>query len=316
MASVIVFKCHRSKKGSCNRCCKIFESNIYLLPITQKLFIGIIMLAKRIIPCLDCDLNVPHGRVVKGVEFKQIRYAGEPVALATKYYEDGADEIVFLDITASHERRETMADVIKATTENVFVPICVGGGIRKPQDYVNMLKAGADKCSTNTAAIHNPDLINEASKVVGSQACVIGIDAKRRYVDDPQENDDHVIIETPQGYCWYDCSIYGGREFTGIDAIKWAMECQERGAGEILLTSMDRDGTKDGYDIPLNRAMSEMLDIPIIASGGGGSPEHIYETLTKGKSDAALAASIFHFDEYPVPVVKEYLKERGVAVRL
>lgn len=274
------------------------------------------MLAKRIIPCLDCDLNVPHGRVVKGVEFKQIRYAGEPVELATKYYEDGADEIVFLDITASHERRETMADVINATTENVFVPICVGGGIRKPQDYVNMLKAGADKCSTNTAAIHNPDLINEASKVVGSQACVIGIDAKRRYIEDPKENDEHVIIETPQGYCWYDCSIYGGREFTGIDAVKWAIECQERGAGEILLTSMDRDGTKDGYDIPLNQIMSQMLDIPIIASGGGGNPDDIYEVLTRGKADAALAASIFHFDEYPVPVVKEFLKEKGVAVRV
>jgi cyclase len=274
------------------------------------------MLAKRIIPCLDCDLNVPHGRVVKGVEFKQIRYAGDPVELATKYYEDGADEIVFLDITASHERRETMAEVINATTENVFVPICVGGGIRKPQDYVNMLKAGADKCSTNTAAIHNPDLINEASKVVGSQACVIGIDAKRRYIEDPKESDEHVIIETPQGYCWYDCSIYGGREFTGIDAVKWAMECQERGAGEILLTSMDRDGTKDGYDIPLNQTMSQMLDIPIIASGGGGNPDDIYEVLTLGKADAALAASIFHFDEYPVPVVKEFLKEKGVAVRL
>ena len=274
------------------------------------------MLAKRIIPCLDCDLNVPHGRVVKGIEFKQIRYAGEPVELATKYYEDGADEIVFLDITASHERRETMAHVIEATTENVFVPICVGGGIRKPQDYVNMLKAGADKCSTNTAAIQNPDLINEASKVVGSQACVIGIDAKRRYVEDPKENDDHIIIETPQGYCWYDCSIYGGREFTGIDAVKWAMECQERGAGEILLTSMDRDGTKDGYDLPLNQTMSEMMDIPIIASGGGGNPEHIHEVLTKGKADAALAASIFHFDEYPVPVVKEFLKNMGVEIRM
>jgi imidazole glycerol-phosphate synthase subunit HisF len=250
------------------------------------------------------------------VEFKQIRYAGEPVELATKYYEDGADEIVFLDITASHERRETMADVINATTENVFVPICVGGGIRKPEDYVNMLKAGADKCSTNTAAIHNPDLINEASKVVGSQACVIGIDAKRRYIEDPKENDEHVIIETPQGYCWYDCSIYGGREFTGIDAVKWAMECQERGAGEILLTSMDRDGTKDGYDIPLNQTLSQMLDIPIIASGGGGNPDDIYEVLTRGKADAALAASIFHFDEYPVPVVKEFLKEKGVAVRV
>jgi cyclase len=273
------------------------------------------MLAKRIIPCLDCDLNVPHGRVVKGVEFKQIRYAGEPVELATRYYQEGADEIVFLDITASHERRDTMAQVIEATTENVFVPICVGGGIRKVSDYVKMLKAGADKCSTNTAVIHNPNLINEASEVVGSQACVIGIDAKRRYLDNPKENSDKIIVETEKGYCWYDCSIYGGREFTGIDAISWSIECQERGAGEILLTSMDRDGTKDGYDIPLTRTMSEMLDIPIIASGGGGNPEHIYEAFTKGKADAALAASIFHYNEYPVPVVKEYLKDKGVSVR-
>ena len=273
------------------------------------------MLAKRIIPCLDCDLNVPHGRVVKGIEFKQIRYAGEPVELATRYYEDGADEIVFLDITASHERRETMADVIKATTENVFVPICVGGGVRKPSDYVNMLRAGADKCSTNTAAILNPDLINEASKVVGSQACVIGIDAKRRYVNDPQERSDKIVINTEMGYCWFDCSIYGGREFTGIDAISWAIECQERGAGEILLTSMDRDGTKDGYDLELTRAMSENLDIPVIASGGVGNPKHIYDAFEVGKADAALAASIFHFNEYPVQVVKEYLKDKGILVR-
>lgn len=273
------------------------------------------MLAKRIIPCLDCDLNVPNGRVVKGVEFKQIRYAGEPVELATQYYEDGADEIVFLDITASHERRETMAEVIKATTENVFVPICVGGGIRKPEDYVNMLRAGADKCSTNTAAIQNPNLINEASKVVGSQACVIGIDAKRRYVENPKENSDKIIIETERGSCWFDCSIYGGREFTGIDAISWAIECQQRGAGEILLTSMDRDGTKDGYDLELTRAMSENLDIPVIASGGVGNPDHIYDAFKIGKADAALAASIFHFNEYPVYVVKEHLKKRGILVR-
>ncbi|QUH23335.1 imidazole glycerol phosphate synthase subunit HisF [Methanobacterium alkalithermotolerans] len=273
------------------------------------------MLAKRIIPCLDCDLQVPYGRVVKGVEFKQIRYAGEPVDLATKYYHEGADEIVFLDITASHERRETMADVIRATTENVFVPICVGGGIRKPQDYVNMLKAGADKCSTNTAAIHNPDLINEASKIVGSQACVIGIDAKRRYIEDESEAKDKIIVETKKGLAWFDCSIYGGREFTGIDAISWAMECQDRGAGEILLTSMDRDGTKDGYDLELTRTISESVDIPVIASGGVGNPQHILEAFTLGKADAALAASIFHFNEYPVPEVKEYLKEKGVVIR-
>jgi len=275
----------------------------------------LLMLAKRIIPCLDCDLQVPHGRVVKGVEFKQIRYAGEPVELATKYYEDGADEIVFLDITASHERRETMADVIKTTTENVFVPICVGGGIRKPADYVNMLKAGADKCSTNTAAIHNPDLISEASKIVGSQACVIGIDAKRRYIEDESEAKDKIIVETKKGLAWFDCSIYGGREFTGMDAIAWAMECEDRGAGEILLTSMDRDGTKDGYDLELTRAISESVDIPVIASGGVGTPQHVLEAFTLGKADAALAASIFHFNEYPVPEVKAFLKDNGVVVR-
>ena len=273
------------------------------------------MLSKRIIPCLDCDLNVPHGRVVKGVEFKQIRYAGEPVELATRYYQEGADEIVFLDITASHERRDTMAQVIDATTENVFVPLCVGGGIRKVSDYVKMLKAGADKCSTNTAAIFNPDLINEASEVVGSQACVIGIDAKRRYLDNPDENSDKIIVQTEKGYCWYDCSIYGGRKFTGIDAIAWAIECQERGAGEILLTSMDRDGTREGYDIPLTRTLSNILDIPIIASGGVGNPEHIYQAFEKGKADAALAASIFHYNEYPIQTVKEYLLDKGISVR-
>ena len=262
------------------------------------------MLSKRIIPCLDCDLQVPEGRVVKGVEFKQIRYAGNPVELATKYYEQGADEIVFLDITASHERRQTMANVIKEAVENVFAPICVGGGIREVEDYVNMLKAGADKCSTNTAAIKDPSLINRASELVGSQACVIGIDAKRRYVDNPSEDDEHIIIETDDGYCWFDCSIYGGREFTGIDAIKWAIECEERGAGEILLTSMDRDGTKIGYDLDLTKAISNNVSIPVIASGGVGNPEHIAEAFTKGEADAALAASIFHFDEYPIPEVK------------
>ncbi|MDE4077994.1 imidazole glycerol phosphate synthase subunit HisF [Methanosphaera sp. Vir-13MRS] len=274
------------------------------------------MLSKRIIPCLDCDLQVPEGRVVKGVEFKQIRYAGNPVELATKYYQQGADEIVFLDITASHEHRSTMADVIKKAVENVFVPICVGGGIRKVDDYVNMLKAGADKCSTNTAAIKDPSLINRASELVGSQACVIGIDAKRRYVDNPSESDEHYIVETDEGYCWFDCSIYGGREFTGIDAVKWAIECEERGAGEILLTSMDRDGTKVGYDLDLTRTISENVTIPVIASGGVGNPEHIYEAFDKGKADAALAASIFHFDEYPIHEVKQYLKNKNISIRL
>ena len=274
------------------------------------------MLSKRIIPCLDCDLKVPDGRVVKGIEFKQIKYAGEPVELAKKYYIDGADEIVFLDITASHERRATMKHVIEKVTEEVFVPICIGGGIRKVEDYINMLKAGADKCSTNTAAIHNPDLINEASEVVGSQACVIGIDAKSRYLENPKEKTDKTIVETENGYCWFECSIYGGHEFTGIDAVVWAQECQDRGAGEILLTSMDRDGTKDGCDIALTKTINEAVDIPVIASGGVGNPEDIYQVFKQTDVSAALAASIFHFDEYPVPVVKEYLKGKRINVRV
>ena len=274
------------------------------------------MLTKRIIPCLDCDLQVPEGRVVKGVEFKQIRYAGNPVELATKYYEDGADEIVILDITASHERRGTMVDVIERLTENVFIPICVGGGIRKVEDYTRMLKAGADKCSTNTAAIHNPQLLTDASKVVGSQAVVIGIDAKRRYVEEDKEAaKGKTIVDTDQGEVWFDCSIYGGRGFTGMDAIAWAQECQDRGAGEVLLTSMDGDGTKDGYDLVLTKAINDNVDIPVIASGGVGNPHHILEAFEIADASAALAASIFHFDEYPVPVVKKYLKEKGVPIR-
>jgi cyclase len=274
------------------------------------------MLTKRIIPCLDCDLQVPEGRVVKGVEFKQIKYAGNPVDLATRYYEEGADEVVVLDITASHERRATMADVIDRLTENVFMPICVGGGIRKVDDYIKMLKAGADKCSTNTAAIKNPELLTEASKVVGSQAVVIGIDAKRRYVDHPDDAPDKIVIETDKGYCWFDTSIYGGREFTGIDAIAWAQKCQDLGAGEILLTSMDGDGTQNGYDIELNKTINDAVDIPVIASGGVGEPRHILEVFEKTDVSAALAASIFHFNQYSIGTVKEYLKENNVAVRL
>ena len=289
-------------------------SKIYLK--TSFRLIVIIMLTKRIIPCLDCDLQVPEGRVVKGVEFKQIRYAGNPVELATKYYEDGADEIVILDITASHERRGTMVDVIERLTENVFIPICVGGGIRKVEDYTRMLKAGADKCSTNTAAIHNPQLLTDASKVVGSQAVVIGIDAKRRYVEEDKEAaKGKTIVDSEQGEVWFDCSIYGGREFTGMDAIAWAQECQDRGAGEVLLTSMDGDGTKDGYDLVLTKAINDNVDIPVIASGGVGNPQHILEAFEVADASAALAASIFHFDEYPVPVVKKFLKEKGVPIR-
>ena len=273
------------------------------------------MLTKRIIPCLDCDLQVPEGRVVKGIEFKQIKYAGNPVELATKYYKEGADEIVILDITASHERRETMKDVIERITENVFIPICVGGGIRTSDDYVKMLKAGADKCSTNTAAIENPQLIKDAAEIVGTQAVVVGIDAKRKYVSQQEDAKDKNVFETNKGNCWFECSTYGGREFTGIDAIEWAKECQNLGAGEILLTSMDRDGTKEGYDIELTKAINDAVDIPVIASGGVGNPKDILDVFEKTDVSAALAASIFHFNEYPIEEVKSYLRENNVLIR-
>lgn len=273
-------------------------------------------LCRRIIPCLDCDLAVPEGRVVKGVEFKHIKYAGTPWELAERYYEEGADEIVFLDITASHERRETMTKVIEKTSERVFVPLTVGGGIQTREDARRAFNAGADKVAINTAAIKNPDLVNELAKYFGSQACVVAIDAKRRYVSSPKEAENRVLVETPEGLCWYECSIYGGREFTGVDAVKWAQEVEERGAGEILLTSMDRDGTKEGYDIPLTKAVSERVNIPVIASGGCGNPDHMYEVFKKTRADAALAASIFHYRKYRVREVKEFLLKKGVPVRI
>ncbi|RLI05292.1 imidazole glycerol phosphate synthase subunit HisF [Candidatus Bathyarchaeota archaeon] len=274
------------------------------------------MICRRIIPCLDCDLAIPEGRVVKGVEFKQIRYAGVPWQLAKKYYEDGADEIVFLDITASHEKRETMVHIIEKTSENVFVPLTVGGGIRTVEDARKVFNAGADKVSVNTAAIKNPNLINQLAKHFGSQACVVAIDAKRRYVKSPRDAEDKIVVETPEGFCWFECSIYGGRQFTGLDALKWALEVEQRGAGEILLTSMDKDGTVEGYDIPLTKAVSEMVNIPVIASGGCGTLEHIYEVFNKTQATAALAASIFHYGTYRVKEVKEYLAKKGVTVRL
>jgi len=246
---------------------------------------------------LDCDLSVPQGRVVKGVRFKQIQYAGDPVKLAEKYYKDGADELVFLDITASSDRRGTMLDVIERTTENVFIPVTVGGGIRKVEDIQNALKAGADKVSVNTAAVEDPKLISEGSRRFGEQCIVVAIDAKR------------------SGKSW-NVWTYGGRKDTGNDAIKWARKVEQLGAGEILLTSMDCDGTKDGYDLELTRTISEAVNIPVIASGGAGEPKHLLEAFKDGKADAALAASIFHFNQYPIRTVKEYLRENGVLMRL
>ncbi|MBM4340844.1 MAG: imidazole glycerol phosphate synthase subunit HisF [Deltaproteobacteria bacterium] len=251
------------------------------------------MLAKRIIPCLD----VKDGRVVKGTQFVDLKDAGDPVENAKAYDEQGADEIAFLDITASHEKREILIDIVRRTAEEIFIPLTVGGGVRSLEDIRKLLKAGADKVSINTAAVKDSSFVKRASMRFGSQCIVIAIDAKRR------------------GQGW-EVFTHGGRIPTGIDAVLWAEQMEELGAGEILLTSMDRDGTKDGYDIELTRIISESINIPVIASGGVGTLAHLYEGLALGKASAVLAASIFHYREYSVAQVKSYLKEKGVTVRL
>ena len=270
------------------------------------------MLARRVIPCLDCDLQVPGGRVVKGIEFQQIRYAGVPWELAGKYYQDGADEIVFLDITASHERRETMTEVIKRTSRSVFVPRAVAGGISSLEPAREVFNAGADKITLNTSALNRPELISEIASHYGNQAVVLAIDAKRRYALEAGRE----VVQTESGPCWFECSYYGGRRFTGVDALAWAKKAVSLGAGEILLTSMDRDGTYDGFDIPLTDAVSRSVKVPVIASGGCASPDHMLEVFQKTQASAALAASIFHFGEWNVRDVKDYLKKRGVVVRI
>ncbi|RKQ60593.1 cyclase [Thermovibrio guaymasensis] len=252
------------------------------------------MLAKRVIPCLD----VKEGRVVKGVNFVNLIDAGDPVENAKVYDQQGADELVFLDITASYEKRGIMIDVVRRTAEEVFMPLTVGGGVRTVEDIRNLLNAGADKVSINTAAVKNPQLITEGAKLFGSQCIVVAIDVKR---------------VAPRKW---EVFIHGGRTPTGIDAVEWAKEVVDRGAGEILLTSMDRDGTKAGYDVELTRAISKAVSVPVIASGGAGKMEHFYEGLTEGKADAVLAASVFHFREISIPELKKYLKERGVWVRI
>ncbi len=252
------------------------------------------MLAKRIIPCLD----VTGGRVVKGTNFVNLRDAGDPVELAAFYDREGADELVFLDITASSDGRATMLDVVRRTSEEVFIPFTVGGGIRTVEDIRVMLAAGADKVSVNTAAVQNPALISEGANKFGTQCIVLAVDAKR--AQEPGK---------------WEVYIHGGRTPTGIDVLEWIKKGEELGAGEILLTSMDCDGTKDGYDVELTRAVAELVNIPVIASGGVGNLEHIREGLVEGKADAALAASIFHFGEYSIRETKDFLKERGVVVR-
>ncbi len=269
------------------------------------------MLAKRIIPCLD----VKEGRVVKGIEFVNLRDAGDPVECARAYDRAGADELVFLDITASHERRKIMIDVVRRTAEQCFMPLTVGGGLRTIDDIDAMLRAGADKVSINTPAVDHPDFINESSQRYGAQCIVVAIDAKRRSLPKGvRANLSRADLRTPDPLGW-EVFTHGGRTPRGLDAVAWAREAQQRGAGEILLTSMDADGTLSGYDIALTRAIAEAVSIPVIASGGAGNLEHLAEALTEGKADAALAASIFHFGTYSIAETKEFLAARGVPVR-
>ena len=299
------------------------------------------MLAKRIIPCLD----VHGGRVVKGVNFVNLQDAGDPVDIAARYEQEGADELVFLDITASHEEREIMIDVVQRTSEVCFMPLTVGGGIRTLDDIRDLLKAGCDKVSINTSAVTSPEFVREAALRFGSQCIVVNIDPRRVAVTPEQESTLHDRMEQfgvaeslrvrarhlPESgsfadrfsehapgicTCYWDVHINGGRVPTGLDAVAWAQEVEQLGAGEIVLTSMDADGTKDGYDIEITRAVADVVEIPVVASGGAGSPEHLAAAVTQGGATAALAASIFHYGEYTIAETKEYMAKQGVPVRL
>ena len=257
-------------------------------------------LAKRIIPCLDVD----NGRVVKGVQFVDIRDAGNPVEVARRYNEQGADEITFLDITASHEARDTTVKTVEKIASEVFIPLTVGGGIRECQDIRSMLNAGADKVGINTAAIHNPDLVREASNRFGSQCIVVAIDAKQ------------VALATDTQSARWEIFTHGGRKPTGIDVVEWAVKMTDYGAGEILLTSMDQDGVKNGFDLGLTRAVTDAVNVPVIASGGVGNLQHLVDGVVEGHADAVLAASIFHFGEYSIGDAKQYMADHGIEMRL
>jgi cyclase len=264
-------------------------------------------LAKRIVPCLDVD----HGRVVKGINFLKLRNAGDPVELAKRYSNEGADELVFLYITASSENRDTMREYVEGIARAINIPFTVGGGIRSEADARMVLCSGADKTSVNTAAVEKPNLVTKLAALFGKQCVVVAIDAKRNRT--PQSG--KIIVKTDTGPVWFEVYTYGGRRPTGTDALDWAMNVEKLGCGEILLTSMDCDGTEDGYDLDLTRAVADRVNVPVIASGGAGKPEHFLEAFVEGKADAALAASVFHYNKYPVPVVKNYLRKMGVTIR-
>jgi len=277
------------------------------------------MLVKRIIPCLD----VKDGRVVKGVNFVNLRDAGDPVEVAAAYEKEGADELTFLDITASHEKRNIILDVVARTAEQVFMPLTVGGGVRTLEDIRNLLKAGADKVAINSAAVKDPTFVQKAANCFGSQCIVVAIDAKQTKEETgksfmPSWVDAHpdLLLDFNGTTASWEVYINGGRTPTAINVIKWAQQMGSYGAGEILLTSMDRDGTKTGYDLELNRRVSESVTIPIIASGGAGTLEHLYQGIDQGKADAVLAASIFHFKEFTIEETKQYLQEKGVCIRV
>ncbi|MPL74625.1 Imidazole glycerol phosphate synthase subunit HisF [bioreactor metagenome] len=266
-------------------------------------------LTRRIIPCLD----LKAGRVVKGVNFEGLRDAGDPVELAARYNEQGADEVVFLDIAASKDNRDTMVDVIGRAADQLFLPLTVGGGIRTVRDIQEILRAGADKVSLNTSAVKTPEVITEGSRLFGNQCIVLAEDVRRNY----EMGEGVTPIRLADGrVCWYEVVIYGGSKRTGIDAVSWAQDAVKRGAGEILLTSMETDGVKTGFDLEITAAISENVDVPVIASGGVGTLEHFYDGFVKGKADACLAASVFHYGELTIQSVKEYLASRGVLVRL